>query len=220
MSSDDNIVRGEAVTYAQLSVLPDDALMMHLRRGYADALAVLFDRYHRLVMKVALRILRDCSEAEDLMQSVFLEIFRSASQYDESKGTTKLWILQYAYHRSFNQRRYLILRGFYRRPDEFAPAQDSLAAINGKPSGKLESLQSLREALSRLSKVQRRVLELAFFDGLTMYEIAERVDISFDSVRHHYYRGLEKLRTILYEKPDLKSKASQRHNEDVAPVRS
>ena len=68
--------------YAELAPLSDEVLMAHLQAGHHDALAVLFDRYHRLVLTVALRILREAGEAEDLMQSVFLEIFRCAAQYD------------------------------------------------------------------------------------------------------------------------------------------
>src|SRR5580692_3198028 len=101
------------MTYAELGKLNDEALMLRLQLGHHDALAVLFDRYHLLVMTIALRILRDAGEAEDLMQAVFLEVFRSSAQFDSAKGTTKVWLLQYAYHRSFNRRHYLSLRGLY-----------------------------------------------------------------------------------------------------------
>ena len=183
--------------YDELSRLGDDALMKHLRAGHPDALAVLFDRYHRLVLSIALRILRDAGEAEDLMQSVFLEIFRTAAKFDAAKGSTKMWILQFAYHRSFNRREYLNLRGIYEpaeeaRENEKAPVQPGAQGL-----GVLESARLVQQALSRLNKAQRRALELAFYEGLTMREIAQRTNESFDSVRHHYYRGLEKLRLFL-----------------------
>src|SRR5271154_938777 len=100
-------------TFAKLKVLSDGELMAHLQSGCNDALAVLFDRYHRLVLSIALRIVRDPGEAEDVTQSVFLEIFRSVAQFDPAKGTTKVWILQYAYHRAINRRQYLNARRFY-----------------------------------------------------------------------------------------------------------
>src|SRR5271154_2733099 len=100
-------------TFAKLKVLSDGELMAHLQSGCNDALAVLFDRYHRLVLSIALRIVRDPGEAEDVTQSVFLEIFRSVAQFDPAKGTTKVWILQYAYHRAINRRQYLNARKFY-----------------------------------------------------------------------------------------------------------
>jgi RNA polymerase sigma-70 factor (ECF subfamily) len=86
--------------------------MAHLRRGQGDALAVIFDRYHRLVFHVALKILRDVGEAEDVMQNVFLEIYKASAQFDAARGNTKVWILQYAYHRSMNKRLQLIARRY------------------------------------------------------------------------------------------------------------
>lgn len=194
--------------YAELEALADEVLMVHLCNGQNDALAVLFDRYHRLVLNVALRILRDAGEAEDLMQSVFLEIFRCAAQFDPTKGTTKMWILQYAYHRSFNRREYLNLRGLYDRPDESAALEKAQMATNGRSLGVLDSALSAREALGRLNKAQRRTLELAFYEGLTMREIGERTGHSFDTVRHNYYRGLEKLRSLLCERSGARNEVA------------
>ena len=196
------------LVYDELVPLSDEALMAHLRDGHYDALAVLFDRYHRLVLNVALRILRDAGEAEDLMQSVFLEIFRSVAQFDAAKGTTKVWILQYAYHRGFNRKQYLNLRGMYGRPEESTLAGRTPTAEHARSLGVLESALAVRQALGHLNKVQRRILELAFYEGLTMHEIAERTGESFDSVRHHYYRSLEKLRSILCDVSDARVKLS------------
>jgi RNA polymerase sigma-70 factor, ECF subfamily len=183
--------------YAELAPLSDEVLMAHLQAGHHDALAVLFDRYHRLVLTVALRILRDAGEAEDLMQSVFLEIFRCTAQYDAAKGTAKVWILQYAYHRSFNRRQYLNLRGIYQDTEEALSAPKGPAAEHAGSLNGVESARLVQEALSRLNKIQRSILELVFYQGLTMREISQSRGESFDSVRHQYYRGLEKLRSIL-----------------------
>src|SRR5208282_3182033 len=105
--------RVQPPSFAELKVLSDSELMAHLHAGCNDALAVLFDRYHRLVLSIALKIVRDSGEAEDVMQTVFLEIFRSAAQFDPAKGSTKVWILQYAYHRAINRRQHLNARNFY-----------------------------------------------------------------------------------------------------------
>jgi RNA polymerase sigma-70 factor, ECF subfamily len=149
------------------------------------------------VLSIALRILRDSAEAEDVMQSVFLEIFQSVAQFDASKGTTKIWILQYAYHRSFSRRRYLDLRGLGEYAGErLAPKTLADPMTVGTFVG-LERAHLVQEALKHLSKTQRNTLELAFFEGLTMMEISQRTGESFDSVRHHYYRALRKLRLLL-----------------------
>src|SRR5215831_5921666 len=101
------------VPIVRMPDLTDEDVMERLRQGHPDALATLFDRFYRLVLKIALRILRDPGEAEDLMQDVFLEIFRKASQFDPAKGSTRTWIVQYAYHRSLSRRQYLAIRKFY-----------------------------------------------------------------------------------------------------------
>jgi RNA polymerase sigma-70 factor, ECF subfamily len=185
------------MTYAELAKLTDEALMLHLQKGHHNALAVLFDRYHRLVTTIASRILRDAGEAEDLMQAVFLEVFRSSAQFDPAKGSTKVWLLQYAYHRSFNRRHYLSLRGLYEHSPKAEGEPELLLARNSQSHSAMESSHLVKEALGSLNVPQRKVLELAFYEGLTMREIAEKTGESFDSVRHNYYRGLEKLRTLL-----------------------
>jgi RNA polymerase sigma-70 factor, ECF subfamily len=182
--------------YTQLAPLSDEALMAHLQAGRQDALAVLFDRYHRLVLGVALRILRDSGEAEDLMQAVFLEIFQSAAHFDPAKGSTRVWLMQYAYHRSFNRRQYLAHRGIYEHLDEI-PEEKYPAAVSSNALSVQESARLVQQALGHLTKMQRKILEMAFYEGLTMREIAQRTGESFFSVRHFYYRGLEKLRSML-----------------------
>jgi RNA polymerase sigma-70 factor, ECF subfamily len=187
--------------YSQLTKLDDAELMLHLQLGHADALAVLFDRYNRLVVNIALRILRDAGEAEDLMQSVFLEIFRCSAQFDPAKGSTKVWLLQFAYHRSFNRRHHLALRGLYDEGESHRDAMATSASDGASSSAMMESSHLVRQALGSLKGAQRRILELAFYEGLTMREISEKTGESFDSVRHNYYRGIEKLRSLLCEHP-------------------
>lgn len=206
--------------YTELVSFSDDELMLSLQEGHHDALAVLFDRYHKLVYSVASRILHDAGEAEDLMQSVFLEIFRSAAQFDSSRGTTKGWILQYAYHRAFNRKKYLNLRGAKGNSGD-------LQAIEWRSGSSFNNISSLecgpmvRQALAQLNNPQRRTLELVFFEGLTMHEAAERTGESFDSIRHQYYRGLDKLRRILCKDPETQgSNLRSRKAVAVAHVQS
>ncbi len=191
---------------ARLERLSDDELMASLQAGCHDALAVLFDRYHRLVFSIALRIVRDRGEAEDVMQNVFLEVFRAVAQFDPAKGSTRVWMLQYAYHRAISRRQYLTSRSFYSQQGEedfansLAPKDLGLAKFT---PGELKHL--LKEGLATLSRVQRRVIELASFEGLSMKEIAEKTGESLVNVRHHYYRGLRKLRSFI-ERPPEKQK--------------
>jgi len=159
---------------------------------------VLFDRYHRLVLHVALKIIHDVGEAEDVMQNVFMEIYKVAAQFDPARGTTKMWILRYAYHRSMNRRKQLQVRHFYASTD-IAGIEDTLPIEAVDISASYEAREVIQRGLQALSPVQKRVLQLAYFEGLTMKEIAEGTGESLGNVRHHYYRGLDKLRDHLSE---------------------
>ena len=185
-------------TFAKLKGLDDSELMKQLQTGCNDALAVLFDRYHRLVLSIALKIVRDPGEAEDVMQSVFLEIFRSVAQFDPAKGTTKTWLLQYAYHRSINRRQQLNARDFYQQTD--IEDVERLMPETGSLLGRFthhELKHLLRQGLATLTRQQRQVLELASYDGLSMAEIASKTGETVSNVRHNYYRGLKKLRSLI-----------------------
>ncbi len=182
----------------QLPHLSDEDLMSALQAGEQDALAVLFDRYHRLIYSIARKIVRDSSEAEDVMQNVFFEIFRSAAQFDPAKGTCKGWLLQYAYHRSINRRQQLNARSFYGQTsvDDIKPELCQKTSSFGRLSqGDVAHL--IRQGLETLNEKQRNVIFLASYEGLTMREISARTNESLLNVRHHFYRGLKKLRSFV-----------------------
>jgi RNA polymerase sigma-70 factor, ECF subfamily len=184
----------------ELKRLPDESLMTHLQAGHADVLAIIFDRYYRLVLSVAMKILRDLGEAEDLMQTVFLEIFKAAAQFDPARGTLKVWILQYAYHRGMSRRQHLNIRNFYKNAD-IAELHDELLPIEVTHFNDQEIRQLVTQALGSLNETQSRVLKLAYFEGLSLKEIAERTSETLGNVRHHYYRGLTKLREVVKGEP-------------------
>ena len=188
---------GSASTpYAQVLHLSDERVMEELRNGNTDAFAVLFKRHHRLVHTVALRIVRDFAEAEDLTQGIFLEIYRKAGQFDPCRGTLKVWLLQYAYSRSMNRRNYLLARHFYEHTElKAVDSAASLWSFTRLPQPEAGRLTS--EVLAGLPDAQRETIKMFFFEGLTLKEIAEKRNESFSNVRHHYYRGLSRLRSLL-----------------------
>jgi RNA polymerase sigma-70 factor (ECF subfamily) len=195
-------------TLAELKGLNDAELMTHLQGGCNDALAVLFDRYYRLVLSIALKIVRDPGEAEDVMQTVFLEIVRSVAQFDPAKGTTKVWILQYAYHRAINRKQYLNARKFYSQTDleEVENRVPETAPTLGRFT-QPELKHLLQQGLKTLNGPQKQVVELASYDGLSMKEIADKTGDTLSNVRHYYYRGLQKLRSFVGEPPEKKKAA-------------
>jgi RNA polymerase sigma-70 factor, ECF subfamily len=197
-------------TDQDLAKLTDDQLMAQLRSGGNDALAVLFDRYNRLVFSVALRIVRDNGEAEDVVQIVFLDIFRCAGQFNPAKGSAKVWILQYAYHRALNRQRQLDARKFYSKEsiEEINPeVPDANSWYVSYTKNELRLL--VKRALTMLGQRERQVIELAAYEGLSMREIADVTGETLGNVRHRYYRGLRKLRSVVESTaPDPKDVAS------------
>ena len=169
----------------------DEDLLEQLQIGVADALAVLFDRYYRQVFSVAHRILRDRGESEDLMQEVFLEVYRDADKFDPARGSVKNWILQYANHRSLNRLKYLELRGHYHERSAYEPSDASGA------SGFADYQASIERSLDQLSENERRVIEQVCFEGLYLKEVAARMGAPLPNVRNYYYRGVRKLRVVL-----------------------
>ncbi len=130
----DSINPKESLSMAQLEGLSDEQLMACLQQGQNDALAVLFDRYQKLVLSIALKIVRDRQEAEDVTQTVFLDVYRAVAQFDPRKGNTKVWLMQYAYHRAINRRQHLLAREFYQNTElegELEPRPEEAHATFG-----------------------------------------------------------------------------------------
>jgi RNA polymerase sigma-70 factor (ECF subfamily) len=199
----------EPLSMAQLERLSDEQLMARLQEGQNDALAVLFDRYQKLVLSIALKIVRDPGEAEDVAQTVFLDVYRAVAQFDPRKGNTKVWLMQYAYHRAINRRQHLQGREFYKSTEleELETQPVEAHATFGLSSPETRAL--VRQSMNALSDTQKSVIEMACYEGLSMREIAERTGESFVNVRHYYYRGLQKLRSLISGGGDKKPSAQR-----------
>lgn len=180
----------------------DEALMSLINQGSREALALLFRRFARIVRGVAYRVLRDPSEADDLLQDIFLLIQRLSGSFDSSKGSAKSWILQMTYRRALCRRRYLTTRHFYNRLDldEVAEEVPDPRSKAGWPGHSLEvalGAAKVKQVFATLSQDQRLTLRLYFVEGYTLNEIAHRSNQSLGNVKHHYFRGLDKLRKQL-----------------------
>lgn len=179
----------------------DEELIEGLRAGVSEALSALFDRYYRLVFSIALKILHDRGEAEDMMQEVFFEIYRTPEKFDPARGNVKTWILQHAYHRSLNRRRYLKVRGFYAvRQDSCLSFRDSDPSSNSWVGLTQEEWEAvITSGFKKLNEKERKTLELAYFKGLLLKEVADQMREPLPNVRNYYYRGLKKLRSFVNE---------------------
>jgi RNA polymerase sigma-70 factor (ECF subfamily) len=142
------------------------------------------------------------------MQNVFTDIFRAVTQFDPAKGSTKVWMLQYAYHRAFSRKQYLNARGFYSQEsledlETSLPQADN--AFTHLAPGELKHL--LKQGLATLSASQQQVIELASREGFSMKEIADKTGESVVNARNHYYRGLRKLRSFILAPRNKESSA-------------
>jgi RNA polymerase sigma-70 factor (ECF subfamily) len=181
----------------------DEALMACVCQDDREALASLFRRYARIVRGVAYRVLRDASEADDLLQDIFLLIHRLCRTFDSSRGPARFWILQMTYRRAISRRRYLTSRHFYARMDldDATGGDGDFAANLARDEGSIDRLigqETLQKTFDELSYNQRETLRLYFFEGYTLEEIASKLGQSAGNVSHHYYRALEKLRKQIF----------------------
>ena len=187
---------GLAASHTQEGCAPsDEELMAGIQYKEHQALDQLYARYSRLVFGIALRVLNDKSEAEEVVQEVFLAIYQKASQFDPAKGSGKTWLVQIAFSRARDRRSHLTRRGFYSGTD-----LDSLDdTLQGGENVEREvalriDFAYLSVAFEELTQMQRATLELFYFQGLNLREISERLNEPLGNVRHHLYRGLERLR--------------------------
>lgn len=208
----------ERTPWADLVAADDLALIAEWLRGNHDAFAVIVDRYQRLVFSVAVRIVKDASEAEEVVQIVFFDIFRDLGRFDPSRGTLKVWLLQYAYSRSVTRRHHLERRHFYSRIDldDVKPSDVSTKPISRNTLSSEETARLVEEGLAQLNEKQREAVELIYFEGLKFTEAMLKTGESLPQLRHHYYRGLMKIRQFMQSKKPAAAENSER---EPVPVR-
>src|SRR5713226_9693512 len=152
--------------------------MRRITEGDQEALGCLFQRYARVVHSIAARILRDTAEAEDLVQDLFLFIRRKCAIFDSSKSSAGSWVVQMAYQRAIERRRYLTTRHFYTR----AEIQNTADRVVGMPTVENDysaeavfGRNGLKKVFDTLSEDQRETLRLHFFEGYTLVEISAKL---------------------------------------------
>jgi RNA polymerase sigma-70 factor (ECF subfamily) len=186
----------------------DEDLAACLHDGQTEAMTVLFERHSVLIYGIVWRIIRVTSEAEDVVQQTFLDVFRSIGQFDSRKGPMKSWLLMFAYQRAFNRKRDLKARGYYATSSLEDVLPHCLAGATRPLPFSLNHAEAaclVEQALSTIQPRQRRVIELVYYEGLTSEEVANVTGESVRVVRHNLYRGLEKMRGILHSAAPARS---------------
>jgi RNA polymerase sigma-70 factor (ECF subfamily) len=166
----------------------DAALLVSVQKGDEYAMASLFDRYSRVVYSVALRVLRDPASAEDVLQEVFMQIWRNPGSFVATRGSLGGWLAVVARNRSIDMLR-------RKRPTE--QIEDLALASNYNLADEAERnsmMEKARGVIRLLPVEQRKTLEMAFFDGLTHSEIAEMTGDPLGTVKTRIRSALTLLR--------------------------
>ncbi|HEX6715635.1 MAG TPA: sigma-70 family RNA polymerase sigma factor [Pyrinomonadaceae bacterium] len=173
----------------------DVALLKAIAARNEAALAGLYDRYRAILFGLLMRILSNREEAEDVLQEVFLQVWRKAKDFDENRGRPFTWLVTLARSRGIDRLRTLASRD---RVTE-ARAREVSDEISDAATDAFKSEQRglVTKALAQLPDEQKRPLMLAYFDGLTQSEIATRLGAPLGTVKTRMRTGLMNLREML-----------------------
>ncbi len=172
----------------------DSDLLAAMARGDSDALGHLYDRYSSLLLATAIRILGGRREAEDLVHDVLMEVWQKCGDYDPERGSVRTWVLIRLRSRALDRCR---RAGRVRVESIEERTLDELGPASGDEPGQNLDHGLVRRALDELPAAQRQVLELAYFEGLSASEIAERLAIPIGTVKSRTAAGLAKLRAAI-----------------------
>jgi RNA polymerase sigma-70 factor, ECF subfamily len=174
----------------------DSALVEHMMAGDESALAALYDRYSGMLFAMLLRVLRDRHAAEEVLQDLFLQLWRRAGSFDAKRGSLPAWLMVIGRNRAISR---------LRRRD----SQEVLEDVEAWPANAIPSsldienetqrsllAQRLRAAMAALPREQREAVELAYFEGLTQTEIAERTGSPLGTVKSRVRAALQSLKEL------------------------
>ena len=192
----DSHIPDELAAFPALADASDEELVRLLERGQKDAMSVLFYRHYAIMLRVAVRIVRDRAEAEDIVQVAFLDFYRNLKLFDSGRGNLRAWLLQYVYGRGINRVNAMKVRQHSSHvelsdisPTELSAPDNGVMNLNGS-----ETKQLVQEMLETLQDKKRKVVELICFEGLTIPEVATLTQESSNKVHHDYYRALRQMR--------------------------
>lgn len=166
----------------------DNSLVSAVRSGDENAMAMLYDRYSSIVYSVALRVLGDTGAAEDVLQEVFMQLWRNPGGFDSSRGNLAAWLAVISRNRAIDAVR-------KRRPD--TDIADVIVSVEPDLAGDAErarAMEKVRGALGAMQSAQRSALEMAYFEGLTHTEIAAKTGEPLGTIKTRIRAGLLALR--------------------------
>lgn len=172
-------------------ITSDLALVTAIRTGDQAAMAALYDRYSSIVYSVALRVLQDTGAAEDVLQDIFMQLWRNPGAFDASRGNMGAWLAVIARHRAIDGLR-------RRRPED--DIEHIVVSVEPDLAGEADRSRAMNKvhgALQSMPVQQRSALEMAYFEGLTHVEIAEKTGEPLGTIKTRIRAGLLSLRRVL-----------------------
>lgn len=177
--------------------VPDYTLIERVMAGDESALSAIYDRYSPMLFGLLARILQDRHAAEDLLQDLFLQLWRGAGKFDASRGSLPAWLTVIARNRAISQLRGARNRELLEEKDgDYANIFVSDQNIEDE-AARAELARNLTTALGTLPAEQRHTLELAYFEGMTQSEIAARTGCPLGTVKTRVRTALQSLRQII-----------------------
>jgi RNA polymerase sigma-70 factor (ECF subfamily) len=177
--------------------LADEELMQMVRRGDADAFAVVYQRHSSSAFSLAYRMMGSRALAEDVTQEAFLSAWRSAGRYDSARGSVRTWLLGIVRNRAIDAMRRGKIRDFPRADDETAAERLESGDRTDVEVARRDEAATIRAAIDTLPREQSQVIELAYFGGFTHTEIAAMIHAPVGTVKGRMRLGLKKLRDEL-----------------------
>ena len=174
--------------------MTDFELIHKIVRRERDAFDLFYERYAQIIFNLCLRILRDPAEAEDVMQEIFVQIWRDAERFDAARASVKTWLFTIARSRSLD--RYRTRKKAVSRVD-VNPLEEHHEISSGEDPERTSLMRHyVINALRSLPREQRHVLELSYYEGLTQEEIAEQLKEPLGTVKSRIRSGLMRLRSV------------------------
>jgi RNA polymerase sigma-70 factor (ECF subfamily) len=192
-------VFAETVVPAEFQSAPDQALVERMRRGDERAVQVLVDRHGDTLYSLAYSILQDAADAEEVTADAFHQAWRRAASFDPARASVIAWLAVITRSRSLDRLRSRKSEGVHLRIESSVPG-DPPARGEDSPDRELEATEAKRlvgRAIGELPEPQRRVIELAYFSGLSQSEIADRLAIPLGTVKTRTLAALKRLREAL-----------------------